>query len=247
MDRKVVAVLQARTTSSRLPGKVLKPILGQPMILRQIERLKRSRLIDTIVVATSTDATDDRLAGVCANAQVICSRGSLTDVLDRVYRAAEPFTPSHVVRLTGDCPLTDWAVIDQVIELALTSGADFACNTQPPTFPDGLDAEVCTFAALSQAWREAEKAWQREHVMPFLYETPGRFKIANLRHSEDLSAHRWTVDEPADFAFVTAIYEGLYAANPAFAMADIIAFIAQHPEIASLNDRFQRNEGFKRG
>jgi spore coat polysaccharide biosynthesis protein SpsF len=246
MTHKVIAVLQARTTSTRFPGKVLRPLLGQPMILRQIERLKRSARIETIIVATSTEASDDALADVCGGAHIACHRGSLNDVLDRVYGAAEKYAPTHVVRLTGDCPLADWTVIDRVVDMALGSGVDYGCNTQPPTFPDGLDVEVCTFTGLTRAWREADKAWQREHVMPFFYDVPGRFKVANLTHTEDLSALRWTVDEPADLAFVTAIYEGLYSANPVFKMSDILNFIRQQPELTGLNAQFQRNEGFRR-
>jgi spore coat polysaccharide biosynthesis protein SpsF len=239
----IIAILQARASSRRLPGKVLKPILGQPMLARQIERIRRAVRLDALVLATSDGTEDDAVAAVGSSIGVPVYRGSLDDVLDRFYRAAEPYRPSHVVRLTGDCPLADWRVIDAVIDLALTSGHDYASNTMPPTFPDGLDVEIIRFPALAAAWREATSAPEREHVTPFLRNHPERFTFANLPSPEDLSALRWTVDEPADFTFVTAIYEALYPADPAFGTDDVLRFARANPQIVCVNSGIKRNAG----
>lgn len=242
-DPRVVAVLQARYSSSRLPGKVLKPILGEPMLARQIERIQRSNQIDRLIVATSTEASDNPIAELCERIGVPCSRGSLTDVLDRFYHAAASYHPTHVVRLTGDCPLIDPEVIDAVIDFAFKDDFDYATNAKPYTFPDGLDVEVVKFSAFEAAWREAELPSHREHVLPFVHRQPERFYLGYLQSPVDYSRHRWTVDEPEDFAFVTAVYEALYPTNPDFRMQDILGFLEGHPELLRMNERFERNAG----
>ncbi|BDD92217.1 spore coat protein [Pandoraea sp. NE5] len=240
----IIALLQARCSSSRLPGKVLKPLLGQPMILRQIERLRRVRRIDELVVVTSEESSDDELAGVCHNAGVPVFRGSLNDVLDRFYRAIESKTVDHVVRLTADCPLTDPATVDAVIDLYLKGGFDYASNTLPPTYPDGLDAEIFQAEVLRTIWREASQPSEREHVTSFIYKHPERFRLGNLTNDRDLSSLRWTVDTPADFLFAEAVYEALYAENPAFDYADVLALLARSPELQLLNTEQARNAGY---
>lgn len=241
----ILGVLQARASSRRLPGKVLKPILGRPMLALQIERLGRCRTIDRLVLATSTGTEDDPVGDVASTCGIECFRGSLDDVLDRFYQAARSLAPSHVVRLTGDCPLADWDVIDRVVSFAIEGGYDYASNALEPTWPDGLDVEVVTFAALETAWQEATSAFDREHVLEYVVQRPQRFKLGNVENDVDLSALRWTVDEPADLELVTRIYEALYPGNPAFATQEILAFFAGHPALAALNARIERNEGSK--
>jgi len=242
----ILGILQARVSSTRLPGKVLKPILGKPMLARQIERLKGCRLLDRLLVATSRDLLDDPVALLCAEEGVDCFRGSLDDVLDRFYQAARPFHPAHVVRFTGDCPLIDPALVDSLIQFHLAGGYDYSSNSLEPTYPDGLDAEACRFGCLEQAWREAALASQREHVTPFIYRQPGRFSIGVLRNASDLSSLRWTVDEPADFDLVTEIYRALYPGKPHFDCSDILAFLDAHPELKSINTGHERNEGLRK-
>ncbi len=239
----VMAVLQARTSSSRLPGKVLLPILGQPMILRQIERLRRVEGLDSIVLATSTDASDDRLAATVANSGMVVHRGSLDDVLDRFITAAEPFRPDWVVRLTGDCPLTDAGLIDRLITETLAANADYGSTALTPAFPDGLDAEITRFSVLRQIACEPRTPAEREHVTLAIHRNPQRFCLHSVSGSPDLSALRWTVDEPRDLAFVTAVYEALYPDNPAFGIDDILTLLQQRPELARMNGDIQRNEG----
>jgi spore coat polysaccharide biosynthesis protein SpsF len=239
----ILGVLQARVSSTRLPGKVLQPILGEPMIARQIERVQRATTVDALVVATSVDSSDDPLAELCARLGVTCHRGSLDDVLDRVLGAARTFGADHVVRLTGDCPLADPAVIDDVVRLHLRGGYEYTGNVNPPTFPDGIDVEVVAIRALETAWCEAHRASQREHVTLMLREHPERFSIGNLVHTPDLSALRWTVDEPSDLEFVRRIYGALYVANPMFGMDDVLRVLEKHPELNLVNQGIGRDEG----
>jgi len=238
-----LAVLQARLSSSRLPGKVLLPVLGRPMLALQIERLRRSRRLDLLVVATSDEFADDPIADMCAKENVECFRGSLDDVLDRFYMAARQYNPKTVVRLTGDCPLADAAVIDACIDLFRAGDFDYASNALRPSFPDGLDVEVIRAECLEQAWREAALPSEREHVTPFIHGHPERYRIGHYRHSQDLSALRWTVDEPEDLDFVRAVYAELYPGNPEFSMQDVLALLQSHPRLAAMNSHHQRNEG----
>ncbi len=245
-EGRVIGVLQARMSSSRLPGKVLKPIQGRPMLARQLERLRRCQTLDGLVVATSDQRDDDSVAELCLSAGIDCFRGSLGDVLDRFYRCALEYRAQYVVRLTGDCPLADAAMIDELVRFFLQLDVDYASNCRPPTLPDGLDAEVFTVEALATAWREARDPFEREHVVPFIVRRPERFTTANWEWSSDISRLRWTVDEPEDFAFVTQVYEALYPAKPDFGFEDVLALLKQQPELAEINRQFQRNEGSKR-
>ncbi len=240
----VLAVLQVRVSSSRLPEKVLKPILGRPMLAHQLDRVRRSKKIDTLVVATSTNPEDDAIAELCAREGVACFRGSLDDVLDRFYRAATGHAPEHVVRLTGDCPLTDPGVIDETIAFFQEGDYDYVSNCQPPyTFPDGLDVEVMRFSALSSAWQEAILPSEREHVVPFIKRRPERFRLGHYTHKPSLGYLRWTVDEPEDFEFVTKIYEALQPEGLDFSSADVLRVLAEHPEWLDINRHHQRNAG----
>jgi glutamate-1-semialdehyde 2,1-aminomutase len=241
----ILAILQARVSSSRLPGKVLKPILGKPMLGRQIERVLQSRRIDQLVIATSTEPSDDDLESLCRQISIPCFRGSLNDVLDRFYQAAKIWKPQHVIRLTGDCPLIDPEIIDAAINYYLAGGYDYASNAVQPTFPDGLDVEVFRFSALEQAWKEATLPSQREHVTPFIHQQPERFRIGHYRNVNDLSHLRWTVDEPEDFDLVTKIYEAFYPIHPEFRMQDVLLLLQQRPELAAMNQKIERNEGLK--
>lgn len=241
-----LAVLQARVSSSRLPGKVLLPVLGEPMLFRQVERIRRAKRIDHLIVATSTDPSDDPLATACAERDVAFARGSLGDVLDRFVQCALPLRPERIVRLTGDCPLADPALIDAMIELFIAGGYDYLTNADPPTFPDGLDIEVVRFACLLDAHREAQLPSEREHVTPFLRAHPKRFKLGNLAGGIDRSGMRWTVDEAQDLEFVRAVYQRLYPTRPGFSTEDILALLVEDPTLRSINSGFERNEGLKK-
>ncbi len=242
----ILGILQARFNSSRLPGKVLKPILGQPMLARQLERLQRTTRLDRLVVATSDEANDDGIAALCELLNVSCYRGNLDDVLDRFYQAALPLKPDHVVRFTGDCPLAEPSIIDQLIKQHLAEKNDYSANCLQPSFPDGLDVEIMTFSALMRAWQEATLPSEREHVTPYIHKNPGIFKIGELQHPQDLSCLRWTVDEPEDLQLIEEIYQALYMSKPDFTWQDVLSWLEQNPAWRVYNLRHERNAGMKK-
>jgi spore coat polysaccharide biosynthesis protein SpsF len=239
----IAAFIQARMSSSRLPGKVLKTILGRPMLELEIERVRSATMIDRVVVVTSTAAEDRQIVELCRRLKTDVYCGDLDNVLDRFYQAARQFKPDHIMRLTGDCPLIDPQVIDSLVRLYLAKGCDFATNCLPPTFPDGLDAEIFTRQALEEAKQKARLPSHLEHVTLFFEEQPARFKIANLACGADLSGLRWTVDEPADLEFVRHVFETLYPDKPAFGLEDVLALLEKKTELARLNKHIGRNEG----
>lgn len=242
----ILAILQARVSSTRLPGKVLKIILGKPMLSLEIERIRRCRRIEQLLVATSRDTSDNGIESLCKNIQMSCFRGSLDDVLDRFYKAAMLYKPDHIVRLTGDCPLIDPQIIDDVIDFYINGNYDYASNTVEPTFPDGLDVEVFKFLALETAWKEAFLPSHREHVTPFIHQNPKRFKIGHYKSKINLSHLRWTVDEPEDFELVRQIYEAIYPYNSAFTTQDILDLLRKNPSLIQINNHIARNEGLKK-
>jgi len=232
----ILAIIQARMSSTRLPGKVLKPLAGAPMILRQFERVQRSRRIDRLIVAASEDASDDPLIDVLRAAGLDYFRGPLDDVLARYIGALDAFGPAdEVVRLTGDCPLADWSLIDAVIQHRARTGADYVSNTWGRrSFPKGLDAEVVRSEVLRQAALEARDPYEREHVTPFVYRRPERYWIEGVSQAADEGDVRWTVDVPDDLAFVSAVYEALHPANPAFTSDDVRALVRARPDLQQL-------------
>ena len=219
-----LAILQARMSSKRLPGKVMAPVLGEPMIGRQIERLKRARRIDQLMVATSADPSDDELAAFCQGLDdVEVFRGALDDVLDRYLKALQRHPEADaVIRVTADCPLTDPALIDTVIDHHLDVGADYTSNTITRTYPHGLDVEVIRPAALQKAGEQARDPYDLEHVTPYVYRHPDRFRLAGVAQHKSQARLRWTVDVPTDLAFVRDVYAKLYPFNPEFTTEDIL-------------------------
>jgi spore coat polysaccharide biosynthesis protein SpsF len=205
-------------TSSRLPGKVMAPVLGQPMIGRQLERLRRARRIDRLVVATSTDPSDDPLAAYCEGLDVSVFRGPLDDVLAR-FRGALALNrdAGAVVRLTADCPLADPELIDRVVAHHHEAGADYTSNTLGTrTYPHGLDVEVIRPEVLLEAAERAADPYEREHVTPYVYRRPETYRLAGVARPESLASLRWTVDFPEDLAFVREVYARLYPLDPEF-------------------------------
>lgn len=240
----VLAILQARTSSRRLPRKVLQPLLGRAMILRQMERLNRSKEISKIVLATSIDESDDMLAATVETAGYALYRGSLDDVLRRYYTCAAEYAADHIVRVTGDCPLIDWRVVDDVVVRHLAEQNDYTHTTE--RFPDGLDTEVMTFAALTRAHQDAKMPSEREHVTPYFRNHQELFRIGSVDAAADYGDLRWTVDEPCDFAFVEAVYTELFPHNNDFAMQDILALLDEKPELREINQGILRNEGLQK-
>lgn len=233
----ILAVLQARMSSTRLPGKVMRLIEGRPMLGRHLDRLKRCTMIDELTVATSEEPSDDPIAAFCNSEGIACFRGPLTDVLARFEGAVAQYpSVNHVVRLTGDCPLADPAIIDDIVRTHLAGNFDYTANTLAPRVPDGLDAEVMTRTALSIMVAEAAEAYEREHVTPFLYRHPDRFRVHFVHSETDQSLVRWTVDTPEDFRLVEAVFRELLPGGP-FGSGEIAALLQRRPDIASLNQR----------
>ena len=242
----ILAILQVRFSSSRLPGKILKPIMGKPMLAYQLERLARCKKIDHLIVATSDHPEDQAIADLCNELNVSCFHGPLEDVLARFYLAAEKYQPTHIVRLTGDCPLADPELIDELITLHVEGGYDYCSNCHIPSYPDGLDAEILTYQSLKTIYQHAQTPAEHEHVTYYIHQHKADFNIGLLSRTPSLAQLRWTVDEPADFELVKHIYERLYPLNPNFRTNDILSLIEREPELATLNTQHQRNEGLAR-
>jgi glutamate-1-semialdehyde 2,1-aminomutase len=238
---KTVAIVQARMASTRLPDKVLRPILGTAMIEVLLDRLGRARELDQIVLATSDLAADDRLAEHVQKLGIVVFRGSERDVLDRYHGAAGFVGADVVVRVTGDCPLVDPQLVDDAVLAFKRAAVDYASNVDPPTYPDGLDIEVFTFQALHAAWSQARLPEQREHVTPYLRE-PGRFRVLSLRNEADLSGERWTVDEGADLEVISAIF-GHFSPRRDFGWLEVVQLRQREPRLFAGNRHLVRNEG----
>ena len=222
-------VVQARMGSSRLPGKVLKDIAGRPMLSYQMERLRRVKRADRIVVATSDKPADDALERFCQKEKIAYVRGSEDDVLARYYAAIERFPADIVVRITADCPLIDPALVDEAI------GAyepDYVSNMLEKTYPLGMAVEVFSAQALREAHREAQDPAEREHVTPFIYRHPERYRLKSLTMAPNLSHHRWTVDTPEDFELVSRLLKTL---KPHFTLHDVLALLDKHPDWCAIN------------
>lgn len=242
------AIIQVRMGSTRLPRKALLPIWeGRGALELLLARVRRSKAIDTLVVATTNLAEDDCLVRLCEEQGVRYFRGDAANVLDRYYQCAKKFElHGPIVRLTGDCPLHDAEVIDGVIERFLQGGCDYVANTHPPTYPDGLDVEVFSFVALEKAWYGAKLGAEKEHVTYYIYTHPDQFRLDNVEYSEDLSEHRWTLDEPEDLDFIRAVYAELGGQGGGFGMQAVLSLLASRPELAELNRHIGRNEGLKK-
>lgn len=240
---KVVAMVQARLGSSRLPGKMLMDVAGQPLLLRTLERAKAIPGVDTVVLVTTTVSEDQRLLELAGEAGVPGFAGSAEDVLDRYYSAAKQHGAGVIMRLTGDCPLLDPSVCGLVNSRFAQGDVDYASNVQPPTYPDGLDAEVFSFHALETAWREATLKTDREHVTQFMLRHLDRFRSVNTVGSKDLSHLRWTVDETEDLDFIRLVYQGLERRGWQGHGHDHVLQVIQEDGLQDNSERLWRNQG----
>lgn len=231
-----VAVIQARMGSTRLPGKVLLPLGGATVLGQVIRRVRACPGLDAVVVATTGRAADDPVAAEAARHGAGVFRGSEDDVLARYHEAARAAGAQTVVRVTADCPLFDPAVLAaMLVRWRRAQPLDYLSNSLERTYPRGLDAEVFGFAALERAHREARRPWEREHVTPYLYGHPERFRLAQCRGGRDLSAHRWTLDTPEDWELIRRIYDALGADGALFSTDAVLALLAAHPDWPALN------------
>jgi spore coat polysaccharide biosynthesis protein SpsF len=257
---RVVAIIQGRMSSSRLPGKILADIAGQPMLARVFARTSRAVTVSETLFATTTDASDDPVAEYCDWSGIPVRRGSLYDVLDRYYQSAKEAKADVVVRITADCPVIDPELIDDVVNTVISDQSsvisgqiDFAANRLPPpwgrTYPIGLDTEVCTFAALERAWKEAKEPQHREHAMPYFYEgvelttvnrqlqtgvSPRGFNIALLHHTTDFGDYRWTVDTPEDLEFIREVFRRFNGRDD-FSWKEVLDLVHDEPDLMKIN------------
>ena len=231
---KIVAIVQARMGSSRLPRKVLKDLGGATVLDRVLNRLGRSWLIQESVVATTIEPADDAIVEHCERTGRKVFRGSEQDVLDRYYQAAKYVNADVVVRITSDCPVIDPEVTDATVHAFLDRHADYASNVLVRTYPRGLDTEVMTVQALERAWRESTKPYQREHVTPYIYENPQEFKLHGIENDTDCSRHRWTVDTPEDLQLLRAIYER-FGGRDDFGWREVLKLVESDPSLAEIN------------
>ena|SRR3990167_3778446 len=242
---KVLAILQARMSSSRLPGKVMKPLLGKPMIWHQWQRIQRAKHINQLVLATSIDESDNLLADFFLDQGIDVFRGSLNDVLSRYYHCALQYRPEHIVRLTADCPVADPTLIDEIILTHLNEKNDYT-STDGLTHPLGLSAEICRFEVLESAYQQALLNSEREHVTLYIYQNSHQFKVKKIKNEINLSRFRWTVDHPEDFELITRIYEALYPQNINFETKDILNLLEKNPDWVLLNAHIPANEGLEK-
>lgn len=239
---KKVAIIQARSGSTRLPGKIFKEICGKPMLWHVINRLSYSVQIDNMVIATTTAPEDDSTEKFCIENKIEYYRGSVENVLSRYCEAALQSGAEIIIRITSDCPLIDPAIIDRMLEQFISSGQtiDYMSNVVERTFPRGLDTEIMTFDSLSKAAKEAVSSFDREHVTPYIYNNPDRFKVTNFKNEKDYSRYRWTVDTIEDFNLITQIYNELYVPNKLFLLDDIIDLMNRKPELNKINENIKQ-------
>ena len=228
------AIIQARMGSHRLPMKTMKVLEGKPVLQHVIERIRRSKFIKECVVAATTDEKDHVIQEFCQLHQIKCFRGNENDVLERFFKAAKKYQFDIIVRITADDPLKDPKIIDEAITILVENNLDYVTNTMEPTYPEGIDVEVFTFEALRKAYLGAKLPSEREHVTPYLWKNPERFKLHNFKYSEDLSSLRWTMDTEDDYQFMQAVYRHFQGCEM-FYMEDVLSMLKIHPEIAHIN------------
>jgi spore coat polysaccharide biosynthesis protein SpsF len=231
---RIVAIVQARMGSTRLPGKVLSNIGGKTVLSRVVQRLRHSAQIEQLLVATTSKSADDAIVEECRRCSVAVFRGAEQDVLDRYYRAAQFARADVIVRITADCPLIDSEVADRTIQAFLDAKPDYASNTLERTYPRGLDTEVISTDALACAWREAKEPYQRSHVTPYLYQNPKVFRLLSVKGEGDYSSHRWTLDTPEDLEFIHLVYDRFIDQDD-FHWHHVLALIEGEPAMAKVN------------
>ncbi|MEO4054183.1 glycosyltransferase family protein [Solibacillus sp. CAU 1738] len=240
---RIVAIIQARMGSTRLPGKILKKVNNRPLLSYQIERLQQSQYIDELVIATTIKQQDDLIVEFCKENSISYYRGSETDVLARYYEAASAFKADAIVRITSDCPIIDVQIVDLTIQHFIESNKfDYVSNTVERTYPRGLDTEIFSFAALKKAYNEALLERDREHVTAFFYSNPDVFSIGHIKNDKNYSKYRWTVDTEEDLELIRKIIQGLYNKNPQFTLQDTVNIMDKNPDWFYINAHIEQKK-----
>ena len=239
----IIAIVQARMGSTRLPGKVMMNLIGKPMLVHELSRIARAKRISSFVVATTTSPSDDCIVNVCKEHDWHYFRGSEPDVLDRYYQCAKQFDADIIIRLTADCPLIEPTIIDKVVRefIHKSPNADYVSNINPQrTFPQGLDTEVMSFSALERSWIEDTNPALREHVTQYILRNPDKFKVAGVTNDRDISNLRWTVDTNEDFQLVNEIYS--FFGHNRFSWYDVLGLLEKKPELRLINQNIRQKE-----
>ncbi len=239
----IVTVIQARTGSSRLPNKIILPLADKPLLYRMYERAAASKLKGKIVIATTTNQSDDIVEDLCDEYKLNCYRGHPTDLLDRHYQTAKFFQADAVVKIPSDCPLIDPNIIDRVLKYYTDNfyKYDYVSNLHPATYPDGNDVEIMSFKTLEYAWHNANKDFEREHTTPYIWENPDKFRIGNVAWESGMDysmTYRFTIDYTEDYNFIKQVYDEIYPLNPNFSMQDILDLLERKPEIKKINEKY---------
>lgn len=242
LNKNIIVIVQARMGSSRLPGKILKQVLGRPLLSYQIERINRAKHVTGIIIATTTNASEMPIVKLCEHLSYPVFRGSEDDVLSRYYGAAKETGADVIVRLTSDCPVIDPDVIDDVIEYYLSHTYDYVSNSLERSYPRGMDTEVFSFKVLEEAYCKADLEFQREHVTPYIYQNPNIYKLGNVLLSADESNHRWTVDTPEDFELIKLMIEHLYPVTPDFSLKDMLELHKRYPAWREINAEIEQKK-----
>ena len=243
MNNKVLIIIQARSGSTRLPDKIFLSLSGKPLLIRMFERVNSSKVKNDIVVATTKDSSDDKVAELCKINDINCFRGDTNDLLDRHYKAAIQYNADVVVKIPSDCPLIDSKIIDKVISYYLenTDKFDFVSNLHPATYPDGNDVEVMSFDVLKTAWQNAQLQMEREHTTPYIWEHPEKFRIGNVVWEKGFDysmSYRFTIDYYEDYLFIKKVYDELFEQNNFFGLDDILELLNEKPEIKKINEKY---------
>lgn len=242
-NKNKVVIVQARIGSTRLPGKIFKPLAGKPMLWHVVNRLSYSKVIDKIIIATTTLPEDDQVEKFCCENNISFYRGSSNDVLSRYYEAAKLYEADFIIRVTSDCPVIDPFIIDSMLLNFINEvHIDYLSNSIQRTFPRGLDAEIFTFSALEKTFNEAKLDYEHEHVTPYIYHNPDRFIIKNFANEVDLSFNRWTVDTIEDLKLIEEIYNSLYQKDKIFSFNEILQLIKTRPELAKINQDIKQKK-----
>ena len=242
----ITAIIQARVSSTRYPNKIFADLFGKPLLYHVVNRLKKSKRIQHIVIATTVNSLDNAIENWAIQNKIDCFRGDEENVLSRFYFAAKKFNAEIIVRITADDPFKDFEIIDNVVDTLINQKLSFAYNNKPPTFPEGLDTEVFTFNALETAYKNSNDLFEQEHVTQYFYRNKDKFPQANIKHSTNISNLRWTIDTEKDMEMARCVYNDLYHEKEIFLMNDILDLIKKRPEIAMMNQDVERSTMYKK-
>lgn len=241
----VVAIIQARTGSTRLPNKIFLKLANASLLSHVVNRLRPSKEIDKIVIATTTSLDDNSVEEWCLNNSLDCFRGSENNVLERYYQAAKKFNADIIIRITADDPFKDYRLIDQAVKIIKDKNYDFVCNNSPVSFPEGLDVEVLSMDALSKSFLNSTSNFEKEHVTQYIHRNKKSFKIFNIKNFKDLSSFRWTIDTKDDYLFTIEIYNRLFDINNIFLTEDIYQILDKNPQLLQINNAVKKSDLYK--